>query len=334
MKSNYIFAAILVLMSIFNCRKVEISDNTRIAGTWKLNSYLVNGIDKTGALLISDFTEKIEKDNFYGYSYWWIDANQDSIVERWSTYQLYANGDSVYFYTSFEIPLTTDDTVSHYRFCKILGLTKYTFVYEFQLNGRLHQFQMVPSEKKALHSRNAVRCSGRIVNVAPRLIANVGHKKAAASPQRETPQPYSFNPRNSLVEEHFLGHDALGGADREEVHAWAQVGMVEAIVCAFQTTDKFHLTTAEVGHSDTFDHVATIFSCDVHEACRWVWKHRHSHVGAQLLFCTCCGCAVGEAHRAHHAWHHKVQGRVDVSQFFLAAHVWVGQQAHSVEVAT
>ncbi len=144
MKSKFLFVAFFVCLSILGCKRDGIATTERlIPNTWKLNKYSVNGTDKTSSLLISDFTEKIEDYDFYGYSYWCIDANQDSIVERGSTYYLYADGDSVYFYASYLIPLTIEDTINGYRFCKITLLSRKNFAYEFRLNGRLHKFEMV-----------------------------------------------------------------------------------------------------------------------------------------------------------------------------------------------
>jgi hypothetical protein len=91
--------------------------------------------------------DKIEDYNLYGYSYSFINSNQDTIAENGSSYYLYSNEDSVYFYSSNEIPLTVEDTIRGYRFTKIISLTKSAFVYEFALNGRLHEFQMVRSKK-------------------------------------------------------------------------------------------------------------------------------------------------------------------------------------------
>jgi hypothetical protein len=142
MKIRWLLAAFFAFLSILGCRKVNLADSERIANTWKLGRYVVNGMDKTGSLLVSDFTEKIEDYDFYGYSYWCINATQDSIVERGSSYQLYANGDSILFYASYQIPLTIDDTIWHYRRCKILRLSPTALVYEFRLNGSLHEFEM------------------------------------------------------------------------------------------------------------------------------------------------------------------------------------------------
>ena len=132
-----------VCLSILSCNKENLSETERlISRSWRLNKYSVNGTDKTASLLIRDFTDKIEDYNLYGYSYWFIDANQDTIAENGSSYYLYANEDSVYFYASYAIPLTIEDTIRGYRFSKIVSLTKRLFVYEFEHNGRLHEFQM------------------------------------------------------------------------------------------------------------------------------------------------------------------------------------------------
>ncbi len=144
MKSRFLIIALFACLSILGCKKDGIAATERlIVNTWKLSKYSVNGTDKTGSLLISDFTEENKENSFYGYSYWCINSNQDTIAEKGSTYQLYADADSVSFYATFEIPLTIDDTIVGSRWCRILRLTESKFVYEFQLNGRLHEFQMV-----------------------------------------------------------------------------------------------------------------------------------------------------------------------------------------------
>ncbi len=144
MKSKFLFVAIFAFLSILGCKKDGIAATERlIPNTWKLNKYSVNSIDKTSSLVIRDFTEKLEDESYWGYSYWCIDSNQDSIVERFSTYQIYADGDSVSFYASYLIPLTVEDTIDGYRYCKITLLSRKNFTYEFQLKGRLHKFEMV-----------------------------------------------------------------------------------------------------------------------------------------------------------------------------------------------
>jgi hypothetical protein len=147
MNPKFLLAFIFIGVCIFGCKKADLSDTERfLPNTWNLNRYLVDGSDKTGSLLIHGFTEKIEEYDFYGYSYWCIDANQDSIIERGSTYTLFTEVDSIYFYSSFRVPLTLEDTFRGDRLCKITEITKKTFVYEFRLNGRLHEFQMVRGE--------------------------------------------------------------------------------------------------------------------------------------------------------------------------------------------
>ena len=143
MKSKILFVAMLACLGIFGCRKINVADTERIAHTWKLNKYLVNHTDHTDSLLISDYTEKIENYDFYGYSYSFIDFNHDTIAEHGSTYTLFEDKDSIYFYASFKIHLTYDDTIDGYRFCRIISTSEETFVYEFSLNGRLHEFQML-----------------------------------------------------------------------------------------------------------------------------------------------------------------------------------------------
>jgi hypothetical protein len=146
-KSRFMFAFVLACLSIVSCNRENLTDTERLMShNWKLDKYSVNGIDKTGSLLIQDFMDKIEDYDFYGYSYSFINSNQDTIAENGSSYYLYSNEDSVYFYSSYEIPLTVEDTIRGYRFTKIIRLTKSAFVYEFALNGRLHEFQMVRSK--------------------------------------------------------------------------------------------------------------------------------------------------------------------------------------------
>lgn len=148
MKYQFLFAAIIASLFIYNGKEDQVGGSERlIANTWKLKKYSVNGKDKTRSLLIRDFTEKIEEFDFYGYSYWYIDANQDTIAQRGSSYRLYANEDSISFYASREIPLTAKDTLTGYRKCKILSLTEDALVYEFRQNGCLHEFQMVRMEE-------------------------------------------------------------------------------------------------------------------------------------------------------------------------------------------
>ncbi len=146
MKSRFLIIAIFVCLSIFGCEKDRISRTERlVTRTWKLDKYLVNSIDKTGSLLIRDFTEKLDEDSFYGYSFSFITSTQDTISVDGSTYTLKEKDDSIYF-SGPSCALTIDDTIRYGRKCKITSLSKSSFIYDFQLNGRLHEFQMVPAD--------------------------------------------------------------------------------------------------------------------------------------------------------------------------------------------
>jgi len=143
-----VIGVILTLTTVlmFSCKKYEnggrlAKAEKNVTQTWKIDSYYMDGVDQTAALLITNFTETFADGGTYTRSY--TDASGD-LENKNGAWEL-ENDKSLINISgigSFELTEETS-TVSASEYT-ILKLDEEELWYNFSNGGNTHEFHMVP----------------------------------------------------------------------------------------------------------------------------------------------------------------------------------------------
>ena len=113
-----------------------------ITNTWKIDKYLMDGIDQTSALLITNFTETFAEGAVYSRSY--NDANGDPENES-GTWSLVEDKNKINVSGTGSYELTAETSTVSTSDYDLLKLTKDELWYSFENGGNTHEFHMVPN---------------------------------------------------------------------------------------------------------------------------------------------------------------------------------------------
>ena len=146
MKNLIKLTAFVLFISFVSCQKfadgglVKKAD-TRITNTWKLQSYLVDGVDATQSLLISNLIETYSEDGTYSRSYNDTDGAAFDEAGRWNLPDK-AEVIDITGVSSLELS-DQHSTVSsdHYN---INRMKKDEYWYSYTNGGAIHEFRFVP----------------------------------------------------------------------------------------------------------------------------------------------------------------------------------------------
>jgi hypothetical protein len=132
--------AVLVLLMVgtAGCKKDELAENKKnIKKLWKLEQYLVNGVDKTGSLLISSYDESYTDNQKYDRSY--TDKNGNKQVQNGSFEFESANRLHVSGVGSIEFTNGGTASSSYYD---IIRLTETQLWYSYTNGSNKHEFHL------------------------------------------------------------------------------------------------------------------------------------------------------------------------------------------------
>jgi hypothetical protein len=138
--------AIGLLFFVSGCKKyddggwVSKADKRIVEHPWRLESYYENGVEKTGLLLISSFTESFNSDGAMSRTF--IDSNGDLVTQvgTWNfdsnKYQIKLNGVGSVELTNETNTVSTSDY-------NIIRLKNHELWYEYENGGVRHEFHMI-----------------------------------------------------------------------------------------------------------------------------------------------------------------------------------------------
>jgi hypothetical protein len=133
----FVFFA-LAAVAMTGCKKDELAENKKnIKKLWKLDAYLVDGVDKTGAMLISNYTESYTDNQKYDRSY--TDKNGAKQTQNGSYEFTSATGLHISGVGSIEFSAAGTASSSHYD---ILKLTDTQLWYTYTNGSRRHEFHL------------------------------------------------------------------------------------------------------------------------------------------------------------------------------------------------
>lgn len=138
----------LVAIIAISCNRYENGGSKRraeknITKTWKIESYYLNGVDKTNELLLSNFEETFNDGGAYVRSY--VDGSGDNKSEsgEWvlddEKSVINISGAGSYELTEETSTVSTSDYT-------LLKLKKDEMWYSFENGGDEHEFHLVPKE--------------------------------------------------------------------------------------------------------------------------------------------------------------------------------------------
>ena len=150
MKKTKNLFGLLILIAAFispSCKKYDNGGSIRkaeknITNSWKIQNYLMDGIDKTADLLITNFVETFGDSEVYSRSY--NDASGDAKSETgtWSLVEekslINVSGTGSYELTAETSTVSTSDYT-------LLKLTDDELWYNFANGGSTHEFHLVPN---------------------------------------------------------------------------------------------------------------------------------------------------------------------------------------------
>ena len=136
---------ILLLLSalIFNaCSESLIEDY--IAGTWELKMYVLNGIDQTTEMNISNYEETYTLDGIYSRGY--VDGKQQ-LVEETGKFDI--NEDDMTIHIS-DVSSIADFSADHSTLSTslvdVITIDASEYVYSFENGGDSHEFRFIKKE--------------------------------------------------------------------------------------------------------------------------------------------------------------------------------------------
>ena len=139
MKTKQLLLFFLFAVSLFSCKKesTQAENEKNIKKQWGLDQYLVNGVDKTGSLVISSYSESYTDNSKYDRSF--TDKNGSKITQNGSfsfesAQQLHISGVG-----SIEFSNNNTISSSHYN---ILKLTDTQLWYSFTNGGDSHELRL------------------------------------------------------------------------------------------------------------------------------------------------------------------------------------------------
>ncbi|MDH5474937.1 MAG: hypothetical protein OEX22_04540 [Cyclobacteriaceae bacterium] len=112
----------------------------RIVNSWKMQSYLLDGVDQTSTLLISGLEEVYKEDGSYMRSY----IDKDGLAfEEIGDWELPDKSESINITSVSSLELSDQhSTVSSNQY-NVKKMTKDEFWYEFTNGGATHEFRFV-----------------------------------------------------------------------------------------------------------------------------------------------------------------------------------------------
>lgn len=146
-KLIYSLIIIATAFVAFSCKKYEEgpgisfrSPDTRLEGTWVLETYLRNGQDETSQLLISNYMESYMEDGAYKRSYTEPDGDPFEEQGSWS---FESDKEKIKLSGISSIELTANTSTVTTSSIDILRLKKKELWYSFENGGDVHEFRFV-----------------------------------------------------------------------------------------------------------------------------------------------------------------------------------------------
>lgn len=117
---------------------IKKTDKNLTSGTWVLNKYLKNGVDKTSTLLISGYKENYSSNNVYTRNY--TDKNGSPVIDdgRWLQDD---ENESLSISDVGSVEITQESGTVSSSYYKIIKLTDKEFWYYFDNGGARHEFR-------------------------------------------------------------------------------------------------------------------------------------------------------------------------------------------------
>ena len=138
-------AFLLLIIIVGSCSKfpdggrVNKADQ-RIVNSWKLQTYLLDGVDATSTLLISGLEEVYQEDGVYSRSY--IDTD-GLLFEESGSWNLPDKSEQVDISGVSSLELSDMHSTVSSDYYNIKKLTKDEFWYEYTNGGATHEFRFV-----------------------------------------------------------------------------------------------------------------------------------------------------------------------------------------------
>lgn len=141
-----LLALCVFLISFNSCDKYDEGgakkkSTANLTNVWEIDSYMLDGADKTSDLLISNFNETFADDGTYTRFY--TNGAADEISET-GTWTLVEDNANVNFSGAGTYDLTTSANGVATSTYVILKLKKKQFWYSFTSGSSTHEFHMVP----------------------------------------------------------------------------------------------------------------------------------------------------------------------------------------------
>jgi hypothetical protein len=141
MKTNnsLLFALLaILLLSTGSCKKDTLAQNEKyVKKLWKLEQYLLNGVDKTSSLLVSGYDESYSDNQKYDRSY--TDKNGTKMVQN-GTFE-FESANRLHVSGVGSIEFTSDGSVSS-SYYDIIKLSDTQFWYSFTNGSKKHEFHL------------------------------------------------------------------------------------------------------------------------------------------------------------------------------------------------
>jgi len=140
------FAALGLIVGTTSCKKYDNGGNKKkaeknITNSWKIDQYLMDGVDQTSALLISNYVETFVSGGEYTRSY--TDDSGDAQSET-GTWSLVDDKDRINVTGTGSYELTAETSTVSTSDYDIIKLTADELWYSFENGGNAHEFHMVP----------------------------------------------------------------------------------------------------------------------------------------------------------------------------------------------
>jgi hypothetical protein len=148
MNSRHLVLALVLPLLITACKKYDDgpglslrSKKERVANTWTIDKYFLNGVDATHQLVISSYQETYSKSGELNRSY--IDSDGDLITQA-GTWEFNTKKEKLDISGVGSIELTEANSTVSSKYVEILRLKEKEFWYQYENGGATHEFHMVP----------------------------------------------------------------------------------------------------------------------------------------------------------------------------------------------
>lgn len=145
MKYTNILVILITSVSLISCNKYEnggllASADVNLKNTWKLESYIWDGIESTNSLLIQNYIEEYQENGNYVRSY--IDDDGENFSET-GTWEFDSDKLNIRIMSVSSLELTDENSTVSSSDYEIIKLKKDELWYRYENGGNTHEFHFI-----------------------------------------------------------------------------------------------------------------------------------------------------------------------------------------------